>query len=545
MRVVLSLLLCLMVSCSGKISPEQEIRMSGGVPFAPMYVKPLPDMTVPRAGHILTYANGRLTAFGGHTRGFVRTATAEYFQKGSWHLMDMTYPHDLGAAARFPDGRIILLGGLGEDLGVGATWSMEIYSPAGHGFTPVVGTLDRRRAVTSAALLSDGRVILSGNWYGEDAIAVWDGEGDFEEVRGVSESRCNPYIFPFTDGDALLFSPSGPRGEPNGKLVDRLDGESFSPAVLKDWNPLFTHEIPFQEEQCRIGEDTWLVPVINPDTTAVALLKVDRSGFSLLPTAQAVPMTSPDGTSIVWYGPLIADPVRGYAWLAGRDGKGLIFFLRVDYARPDADGAAPLGVWYAPSDEPLSAVPHLALSPDGVLAKAGGLVSNHFFPLASACLFSTEPFPAEPWKGWWWIVAGFLLAAGAVLLARRIRKPSPPPAGESPDDMAARIRSLMEEKELFRNPDLRVEDLAAELGTNVAYVRGCISGFYGRPFNVFVNEYRVRYVQRLLLEQPDAKIISLAEEAGFTSPATFYRQFSSFTGLSPSEWLRQQTGRTG
>ena len=67
-------------------------------------------------------------------------------------------------------------------------------------------------------------------------------------------------------------------------------------------------------------------------------------------------------------------------------------------------------------------------------------------------------------------------------------------------DMMTRIRYLMEEKQFFRKPDLKVEDIASELGTNVAYVRGCIVGMQGGSFKDFVNGYRVRHVQRLLLE---------------------------------------------
>ena len=106
--------------------------------------------------------------------------------------------------------------------------------------------------------------------------------------------------------------------------------------------------------------------------------------------------------------------------------------------------------------------------------------------------------------------------------------------------MMTRIQNLMEEKELFKRPDLKVEDLAAELGTNVTYVRGCISGTYGGSFKNFVNEYRIRYVQRLLKETPNAKITALAEDAGFSSNATFYRNFTAITGLSPAAWLKQQ-----
>ena len=39
----------------------------------------LPSMNVPRSGHNIFYADGELTAAGGHTTNFVPTPTAEYY----------------------------------------------------------------------------------------------------------------------------------------------------------------------------------------------------------------------------------------------------------------------------------------------------------------------------------------------------------------------------------------------------------------------------------------------------------------------------------
>jgi hypothetical protein len=42
----------------------------------------LPDLTLPRSGHNIFYANGELTVVGGHTTNFVPTPTAEYYADG-------------------------------------------------------------------------------------------------------------------------------------------------------------------------------------------------------------------------------------------------------------------------------------------------------------------------------------------------------------------------------------------------------------------------------------------------------------------------------
>lgn len=55
-----------------------------------------------------------------------------------------------------------------------------------------------------------------------------------------------------------------------------------------------------------------------------------------------------------------------------------------------------------------------------------------------------------------------------------------------------------------------------------------------------VNGMHIITVERLLLEKPETKITALAEEAGFSSNATFYRRFAALTGLSPDAWRKQQ-----
>ena len=48
----------------------------------------LPDLNIPRADHSVFVVGGEPTVVGGHTDGFVPTATAEYFSYGEWHLLE-------------------------------------------------------------------------------------------------------------------------------------------------------------------------------------------------------------------------------------------------------------------------------------------------------------------------------------------------------------------------------------------------------------------------------------------------------------------------
>ena len=106
-------------------------------------------------------------------------------------------------------------------------------------------------------------------------------------------------------------------------------------------------------------------------------------------------------------------------------------------------------------------------------------------------------------------------------------------------EMMERICQLMGEQQLFRNSELKVADVAAELGSNSRYVTDCIRASRGITFTQFVNEYRVGYVQQLLQQHPDKKVFETCIEAGFTSERSFFRIFKDVTGMTTTEWLRR------
>ena len=116
---------------------------------------------------------------------------------------------------------------------------------------------------------------------------------------------------------------------------------------------------------------------------------------------------------------------------------------------------------------------------------------------------------------------------------------TPAPTGESPDLMT-RITSLMEEQQIFRRKGLTLRDVAQALGTNTHYVSACINTLTSGSYTDFVNGYRIRYAQSLLRAQPDALLSDVGEQSGFSSNASFFRNFKAVTGKTPAQWLAEQ-----
>ena len=94
----------------------------------------------------------------------------------------------------------------------------------------------------------------------------------------------------------------------------------------------------------------------------------------------------------------------------------------------------------------------------------------------------------------------------------------------------------------FTNSKLSVASLAVMFKTNPSYLSETIKNHKGKNFNTYINELRINYICKKILERPEYlnyKISYLAEEAGFSSHSSFTTVFKSVTGISPSVFLRQ------
>ena len=103
-----------------------------------------------------------------------------------------------------------------------------------------------------------------------------------------------------------------------------------------------------------------------------------------------------------------------------------------------------------------------------------------------------------------------------------------------------RVCQLMDEQRLYLNSELKIQDVAARLGVHPNVVSAAINS-QGNSFNQFVNDYRIEYAKRLLLEEPDKKVSTIYYEVGFAHEQTFFRAFKARTGMTPSEWKKQES----
>ena len=101
------------------------------------------------------------------------------------------------------------------------------------------------------------------------------------------------------------------------------------------------------------------------------------------------------------------------------------------------------------------------------------------------------------------------------------------------------ITQLMEEKRPYLNSDLKMLDIASQLGVRQSELSACINTFKGCSFTQFVNSYRVEYAKQLMRQHPEMKLWAVGLMSGFSNEMTFFRTFKSFTDMTPREWISQ------
>ncbi|MBQ9462218.1 MAG: helix-turn-helix transcriptional regulator [Bacteroidales bacterium] len=508
-----------------------------GVPFTPMEYERLPELNIPRQAHSLHYAGGEYVVLGGHTTGFVPTATAEYFRRGKWHTVSTLYPHDAGFSTQLSDGGILVAGGYAEPFGVGQTWGVEVYRPQNHTFT-YLPILDRKRAHATVLEMTGGLILVAGNWYGPDFLESSANGEPFQKVKELSQERDLPFVLQVSEDNAYIFGSTDPYGKPlEGGWVDQLSGDPFQESLLQQWT---TENLgmPNVPEHYRIGEFCYMLPVSRNGERA--FLCLERGNFSLMETSAPIPLEGPWG-AISWQDGLSVETASESAWKQGRDADGRFYLLQLHYDSTPAT----VEVYYSEPIEnlPLSAE-GLAL-PGGDFLRTGGVIADAYDAQSMVLLFHTRPVSRGGIDRWWLV----LLGLGAVLLAfwgfRRFRRAGSPEYRSAPEKaypgLLEKIVGLMEEDEIFRNPNLRVGDIAARLNTNSTYVSACINKEKGVSFPRFVSDYRIRYAKEQMRLYPEKKLSVIADESGFASENSFFRSFKAETGCTPAEWREKYT----
>lgn len=121
-----------------------------------------------------------------------------------------------------------------------------------------------------------------------------------------------------------------------------------------------------------------------------------------------------------------------------------------------------------------------------------------------------------------------------------------PPKNDSPmsSETESKLLSLLEKFEngnSFNEKSMSLSALSAKLNTNARYLSYVINTHKGEDFKNYINRLRINYIVNKLTTDKkyrQYKISSLADECGFSSHSKFAAIFKTFTGLSPSLFVK-------
>ena len=126
-------------------------------------------------------------------------------------------------------------------------------------------------------------------------------------------------------------------------------------------------------------------------------------------------------------------------------------------------------------------------------------------------------------------IAGWAAHSKDVLTSKEERRES---IRKTRMDIAETIKT----ERLYLQQDLKINDIAKLLHTNRDYIYQAINVSLGMSFSEFINRLRVEYATQLMKDNPEMSTNEVAFRSGFSSLASFYRNFKTYQNCPPQTY---------
>ena len=113
--------------------------------------------------------------------------------------------------------------------------------------------------------------------------------------------------------------------------------------------------------------------------------------------------------------------------------------------------------------------------------------------------------------------------------------------GEESKAYASKVTAYLEESRSYMQQSYTLPDLSNALNIPLYKLSLVINDQLNTSFYHLINRYRIEEAKKLLLsmDQKKTNIVNIAFQSGFNSSSTFYSIFKKFTGMTPTEYIRQ------
>ncbi len=111
---------------------------------------------------------------------------------------------------------------------------------------------------------------------------------------------------------------------------------------------------------------------------------------------------------------------------------------------------------------------------------------------------------------------------------------------EELEEIIKMIENHINENKSYLNPDINLKSFSKDIRLQERIISRAINRIEHKNFNGYINTYRINECKKLLLSEKFERysISAIADEVGFSSRASFYKNFKEIAGVSPSEYVK-------
>jgi AraC-like DNA-binding protein len=113
-------------------------------------------------------------------------------------------------------------------------------------------------------------------------------------------------------------------------------------------------------------------------------------------------------------------------------------------------------------------------------------------------------------------------------------------SGELADNFVSKLERLMHHEELYKNPNLKLNDLAAKMNMSSHQLSQLLNDNLGKSFATYINEYRINEACEMIENDSYLKIEEIGYEVGFNSKSTFFSTFKKIKNTTPLLYKQSQ-----
>ncbi|WP_344828335.1 helix-turn-helix transcriptional regulator [Chryseobacterium ginsenosidimutans] len=108
------------------------------------------------------------------------------------------------------------------------------------------------------------------------------------------------------------------------------------------------------------------------------------------------------------------------------------------------------------------------------------------------------------------------------------------------DSFVSKLEKLMNTEELYKNPNLKLSDLALKMNISAHQLSQLLNDNLGKSFSTYINEYRINEACEKIENGSYLKIEEIGYEVGFNSKSTFFSTFKKIMSTTPLLYKQSQ-----